>query len=261
MQFRPPVYVTCCVPVTYALRRRSAKKNDETCRKSLWFRVPNAILNSVEGILNVAETRKTKNKAAMNTVTKSSASSVAVVAAKLTKSAVPAGRTVVAAKPAVKPAAPVKAVPAAKPAKKATVKPAAPVKAVPAAKPAKKATVKPAAPVKAKPVKTDTKTKPDAKPVKKNATKGSVGRPKKVLKLIMNKTFSLRDVVSLNPTTNKLTVRKHILDGVKSGVFMKLTETISTGKRGKPAHLFISAKPQTVADALAAAGTAGAVVA
>ena len=241
MQFRPPVYVTCCVPVTYALRRRSAKKNDETCRKSLWFRVPNAILNSVEGILNVAETRKTKNKAAMNTVTKSSASSVAVVAAKLTKSAVPAGRTVVAAKPAVKPAAP--------------------VKAVPAAKPAKKATVKPAAPVKAKPVKTDTKTKPDAKPVKKNATKGSVGRPKKVLKLIMNKTFSLRDVVSLNPTTNKLTVRKHILDGVKSGVFMKLTETISTGKRGKPAHLFISAKPQTVADALAAAGTAGAVVA
>ena len=233
MQFRPPVYVTCCVPFTYALRRRSAKKNEKTCRKSLWFRVPNAILNSVEGILNVAETRKTKNKAAMNTVTNSSASSVAVVAAKLTKSAVPAGRTVVAAKPAVKPAAPVKAVPA----------------------------VKPAAPVKAKPVKTDTKTKPDAKPVKKNATKGSVGRPKKVIKLIMNKTFSLRDVVSLNPTTNKLTVRKHILDGVKSGVFMKLTETISTGKRGKPAHLFISAKPQTVADALAAAGTAGAVVA
>ena len=245
MQFRPPVYVTCCVPFTYALRRRSAKKNEKTCRKSLWFRVPNAILNSVEGILNVAETRKTKNKAAMNTVTNSSASSVAVVAAKLTKSAVPAGRTVVAAKPAVKPAA----------------KPAAPVKAVPAAKPAKKATVKPAAPSKAKPVKTDTKTKPDAKPVKKNATKGSVGRPKKVIKLIMNKTFSLRDVVSLNPTTNKLTVRKHILDGVKSGVFMKLTETISTGKRGKPAHLFISAKPQTVADALAAAGTAGAVVA
>ena len=182
----------------------------------------------------------------MKTVTNSSAtSSAAVVAAKLTKSAVPAGRTVVAAKPTVKPTAPVKAVPAAKPAKKATVKPAAPSKAKPAAKP----------------VKTDTKTKPDAKPVKKNATKGSVGRPKKVLKLIMNKTFSLRDVVSLNPTTNKLTVRKHILDGVKAGVFMKLTETIATGKRGKPAHLFISAKPQTVADALAAAGTAGAVVA
>jgi hypothetical protein len=158
---------------------------------------------------------------------------------------VPAGRTVVAAKPTVKPTAPVKAVPAAKPAKKATVKPAAPSKAKPAAKP----------------VKTDTKTKPAAKSVKKNATKGSVGRPKKVLKLIMNKTFSLRDVVSLNPTTNKLTVRKHILDGVKAGVFMKLTETIATGKRGKPAHLFVSTKPPTVTDALAAAGTAGAVVA
>jgi len=109
--------------------------------------------------------------------------------------------------------------------------------------------VKPAAPVKAKPVKTDTK----AKPVKKNATKGSVGRPKKQLKLIMTKTFSLRDVVSLNPTTNKLTVRKHILDGVKAGVFTKLNTTISTGKRGKPAHLFISANPQTVADGLNAA--------
>jgi len=243
MQFRPPVYVTGCAPVTCALGRRSAKKNEESCRKSLWFRAPDAILNSVEGILNDAATRNTKNKTAMKTVTNSSATSTSttVVAAKLTKSAVPAGRTVVAAKP--------------------TVKPTAPVKAVPAAKPATKPTVKPAASSKAKPVKTDTKTKPDAKPVKKNATKGSVGRPKKVLKLIMNKTFSLRDVVNLNPTTNKLTVRKHILDGVKSGVFMKLTETISTGKRGKPAHLFINAKPQTVTDALAAAGTAGAVVA
>ena len=77
---------------------------------------------------------------------------------------------------------------------------------------------------------------------------------------IRNRTFSLRDVVSVNPTTNKLTVRKHILDGVKSGVFMKLTETIATGKRGKPAHLFISANQQTVADGLNAA-VAGAAVA
>ncbi len=156
-------------------------------------------------------------------------SAAAVVAAKLTKSVVPAGRTVVAAKPA------------------------APVKAVPAAKPATKPTVKPAAPVKANPAKTDTKTDTKAKPVKKNATKGSVGRPKKQLKLIMDKTFSLRDVVNLNPTTNKLTVRKHILDGVEAGVFMKLTSTVSTGKRGKPAHLFVSAHEPTVAQGLNAA--------
>ena len=176
----------------------------------------------------------------MKTVTNSSS---AVVAAKLTKSAVPAGRTVVAAKPA----APVKAVPA-----KTAVKTAKPAVVEPTkAKP----TVKPTAPTKAKPA-APTKTKP----VKKNATKGSAGRPKKVLKLIMNRTFSLRDVVSVNPTTNKLTVRKHILDGVKSGVFMKLTETIATGKRGKPAHLFISANQQTVADGLNAA-VAGAAVA
>ena len=167
----------------------------------------------------------------MKTVTNASTSSTSS-AAKLTKSVVPAGRTVVAAK-------------GTKPVPKPAVKPAA--------KPAKKATVKPTVPVKAKPVKTDTKTKPDAKPVKKNATKGSVGRPKKVIKLIMDKTFSLRDVVNLNPTTNKLTVRKHILDGVKAGVFMKLTTTISTGKRGKPAHLFVSAHEPTDAQGLNAA--------
>ena len=164
----------------------------------------------------------------MNTVTNSSASSTAVAAARaeLRRVAVVAAKLT---KPVPKPAA------------------------KPAAKPAKKATVKPTAPVKAKPVKTDTKTKPAAKPVKKNATKGSVGRPKKVIKLIMDKTFSLRDVVNLNPTTNKLTVRKHILDGVKAGVFMKLTTTISTGKRGKPAHLFVSAHEPTVAQGLNAA--------
>jgi len=186
----------------------------------------------------------------MNTVTNSAATSASatVVAAKLTKSVVPAGRTVVAAKGA-KPTPKT----AAKPAAKTAAKPAAPVKAKPAAKPAKKPTVKPAAPVKANPAKTDTKTDTKAKPVKKNATKGSVGRPKKVIKLIMDKTFSLRDVVNLNPTTNKLTVRKHILDGVKAGVFMKLTSTVSTGKRGKPAHLFVSAHEPTVAQGLNAA--------
>jgi len=182
----------------------------------------------------------------MNTVTNSAAAaaSATVVAAKLTKSVVPAGRTVVAAKGAK---------PTPKTAAKPAAKTAAPVKAKPAAKPAKKPTVKPAAPVKANPAKTDTKTDTKAKPVKKNATKGSVGRPKKVIKLIMDKTFSLRDVVNLNPTTNKLTVRKHILDGVKAGVFMKLTSTVSTGKRGKPAHLFVSAHEPTVAQGLNAA--------
>jgi hypothetical protein len=236
------------------LCRRSAKKNEESCRKSLWFRVPDGILNSVEGILNVTSTRKTKNKVAMNTVTNSAATSASatVVAAKLTKSVVPAGRTVVAAKGA-KPTPKTATKTAAKTATKTAAKPAAPVKAKPAAKPAKKPTVKPAAPVKANPAKTDTKTDTKAKPVKKNATKGSVGRPKKVIKLIMDKTFSLRDVVNLNPTTNKLTVRKHILDGVKAGVFMKLTSTVSTGKRGKPAHLFVSAHEPTVAQGLNAA--------
>ena len=175
----------------------------------------NTVTNSAatSASATVVAARRRRHAAAAAKVRRQSA---AVVAAKLTKSVVPDGRTVVAAK-GTKPAA------------------------------------KPAAPVKANPAKTDTKTDTKAKPVKKNATKGSVGRPKKVIKLVMDKTFSLRDVVNLNPTTNKLTVRKHILDGVKAGVFMKLTSTVSTGKRGKPAHLFVSAHEPTVAQGLNAA--------
>ena len=104
-----------------------------------------------------------------------------------------------------------------------------------ATKPAK--TVKPSkAPAKA-PAKTKTKA-----PAKKNAVKRGPGRPKANLKLILNKTFSLADVFALNPDTHKLTVRRHISDGVKSGTFTKLAKKVNTGKRGKPADLFINSK-------------------
>lgn len=68
------------------------------------------------------------------------------------------------------------------------------------------------------------------------------GRPRKSLKLILSKSFSLKDLASLNPGVNKLTIRQHVLRGVESGQFTKLTKTVQTGTKGKPAHLFINTK-------------------
>lgn len=79
----------------------------------------------------------------------------------------------------------------------------------------------------------------------KKGVKRAVGRPKAELKLILNKTFAMRDVVALNAGVNKLTVRKHILEGVKTGQFTKLAKTVTSGKKGKPAHLFINTRVLT----------------
>lgn len=79
----------------------------------------------------------------------------------------------------------------------------------------------------------------------RKAVKRGVGRPKATLKLILNKTFSLADLFALNPNTHKLTVRRHVSNGVKSGAFTKLSKKIATGKRGKPADLFINTKVLT----------------
>lgn len=96
-------------------------------------------------------------------------------------------------------------------------------------------------PAKTKPSKAPAKTKTKA-PAKKNAVKRGPGRPKASLKLILNKAFSVDDLVALNPDNHELTVRRHISDGVKSGVFTKLAKKVNTGKRGKPADLFINSK-------------------
>jgi len=108
--------------------------------------------------------------------------------------------------------------------------------------------VKPKAPAKVTSPATSPVTSPVTKPKvtkvkpKKNAVKGKVGRPKANLKLILNKTFSMAEVIKLNPDKNKLTVRRRIMDGFKSGIFTKLAKKVLTGKRGKPADLFINTK-------------------
>ena len=68
------------------------------------------------------------------------------------------------------------------------------------------------------------------------------GRPRKALKLILTKSFSLKDIIALNPGINKLTIRNRILEGVESGQFTKLSRAVQTGQRGKPAHLYINTR-------------------
>lgn len=75
------------------------------------------------------------------------------------------------------------------------------------------------------------------------------GRPRKALKLILNKSFSLKDLIALNPGTNKLTIRQHVLRGVEAGQFTKLDKTVQTGSKGKPAHLFINTRVLKAAQA------------
>lgn len=85
-------------------------------------------------------------------------------------------------------------------------------------------------------------TKTKAKPAKKNATKRGPGRPKANLKLILNKTFSLADLFALNSASCEQTVRRRMTQLVKDGTFTKLAKKVNTGKRGKPADLFINSK-------------------
>lgn len=108
-----------------------------------------------------------------------------------------------------------------------------------ASTPAPAPVIKPSKTVKPKTTK-PAKTK--AKPAKKNATKRGPGRPKANLKLILNKTFSMADMVALNAGSHELTVRRRMGELVKSGAFTKLAKKVNTGKRGKPADLFINTK-------------------
>ena len=77
-----------------------------------------------------------------------------------------------------------------------------------------------------------------------NSTKTSskVGRPAKNLKLILNKSFTLKDLQNLNPDVKPVTIRAAILRGLSNGKFTKLPRNVKSGKKGKPANIFINTK-------------------
>ena len=73
-------------------------------------------------------------------------------------------------------------------------------------------------------------------------TKSKAGRPAKDVSLILNKSFTLKDLQAKNPEVKSITLRAHILRGLKNGSLTKLTRVVESGKKGKPAHIFINTK-------------------
>ena len=73
-------------------------------------------------------------------------------------------------------------------------------------------------------------------------TTSKVGRPAKNLKLILNKSFTLKDLQTLNPDVKFVTIRAAILRGLSNGKFTKLNRNVKSGKKGKPASIFINTK-------------------
>lgn len=67
-----------------------------------------------------------------------------------------------------------------------------------------------------------------------------VGRPAAKLKLIMNKSFTINDLVSVNPGAKYITIRAAVLRGLASGKFVKLNRNVKSGRKGKPANIFIN---------------------
>lgn len=71
-------------------------------------------------------------------------------------------------------------------------------------------------------------------------TAAKVGRPAKNLKLILNKSFTLKDLQNLNPDVKPITIRAAILRGLSNGKFTKLNRNVKSGRKGKPANIFIN---------------------
>ena len=70
----------------------------------------------------------------------------------------------------------------------------------------------------------------------------NVGRPAKNLKLILNKSFTLKDLQTLNPDVKAVTIRAAVLRGLSNGKYTKLPRNVQTGRKGKPANIFINSK-------------------
>ena len=68
------------------------------------------------------------------------------------------------------------------------------------------------------------------------------GRPAKNLKLILNKSFTIKDLQTLNPDIKFVTIRAAVLRGLSNGKYTKLPRNVQTGKKGKPANIFINTK-------------------
>ncbi len=60
--------------------------------------------------------------------------------------------------------------------------------------------------------------------------------------MILNKSFTIKDLQTLNPDIKFVTIRAAVLRGLSNGKYTKLPRNVQTGKKGKPANIFINTK-------------------
>lgn len=86
------------------------------------------------------------------------------------------------------------------------------------------------------------KTPATASTVTKTPPAAKRGRPAHTIKLPMNKSFTINDLLAAHPNEKRLTLHNHVKRALESGTLTKLDRVVETGKRGKPAFIFINAK-------------------
>ena len=72
------------------------------------------------------------------------------------------------------------------------------------------------------------------------AVKGKVGRPSVAVTIPSNKSFTLKDLQSVNPTVKPVTLRAHVVRSLENGTLTKLAKNVKSGKKGKPAYKFMA---------------------
>ena len=80
-------------------------------------------------------------------------------------------------------------------------------------------------------------TKPAKATKTKTKTKGP-GRPAATVKFPRGR-FTIKELQTLNPNVKPVTVRVHVTRAVEKGMLTRLSETVKTGKKGKPAFRFV----------------------
>lgn len=70
--------------------------------------------------------------------------------------------------------------------------------------------------------------------------KGRPGRPSIPVTIPDKRSFTIKDLESLNPSVKSVTIRAHVLRGLENGTLTKLVKTVRTGKKGKPAFKFMN---------------------
>lgn len=85
-------------------------------------------------------------------------------------------------------------------------------------------------------------SKSKSKAKAKAKAKSGPGRPAKSVVIPTEGAFTLKQLKEANPTVNAVTIRAHVLRGIERGTYSRLPDVVRSGRKGKPAHRFITAK-------------------